>query len=342
MLDDLDRKLLGALHVIPRGSFDDLATVLGVDSSTIGRRFNRLIEARVARVVGQVDWAMYSSTLPVHLFITPGPGTPKQVLTQLQALPQVQHLAHSTGTEPVFATVHAASEAETADLLETIHAMPDVAAVRSLPVLAAQAKGADWDPRLLDDDEKERAALHRGAPPEGERPQELDDSERAVVELLREDGRASAASLARTLGLTSSTAHRITRRVLDNGWVRPRVEIDPALLGFTTPFVLRIDTEPANTGQVLTTLSTEPHVRFTTRVAGPHAILVTGLARDRNELGVFLDNTVGTLPGVRTVTADVLLVERRRYWMDRNPRDGLDTFAPPPLLQDAQRLKIGR
>lgn len=333
MLDDLDRKLLGALHVIPRGSFDDLGSVLGVDSSTIGRRFNRLLEGRVARVVGQVDWAMYSTTLPVHLFITPGPGTPHDALGQLQALPLVQHLAHTSGAEPIFATVHAPSEAATADLLAAIHALPDVARVQSLPVLVAQAKGAGWDPQLLDAAEQGRAAVHVGAAPAPDATlPDLDDTERGIVELLREDGRASAASLSRTLGLPSSTAHRVTRRVLDNGWVRPRVEIDPALLGFSTPFVLRVEVTPGTVSRALSALSAEPHARFTTRVAGPHSILVTGLARDRAELARFLDESVGPVPGVASVTTDIMLVERRRYWMDRDPHGGLDTFAPPPLL----------
>ncbi len=51
---------------------------------------------------------------------------------------------------------------------------------------------------------------------------------------LLQDSRASAASIARAAGLPTSTAHRVVRRVLDEGWVKPRLETVSEWLGFQT------------------------------------------------------------------------------------------------------------
>jgi DNA-binding Lrp family transcriptional regulator len=334
MLDDLDRRLVAALHLMPRGSFDELSSVLGVDASTIGRRFARLEEERIVRVIGQVDWGMVSETLPVHLFIDTVGTPPSAVIEQLLKVSEVQYLAQTSGSSPVYATVHAVSEDATAALLDAIHNQPGIAAVQSWPVLAAEGRGSGWDPQLLNVEERRRALERAGARVLGGSPQapRLEPTERQIVERLREDGRATAASLGRAVGLPSSTAHRVVRRVLDKGWVRPRVEIDPSLLGFHTPFVLRAGVKPGATRRLLSALADLPQTRFTTQVAGRTSIVCNGLLPDRAALGVFIDEKLAELPGIRWAEVDIILVERRRHWMDRDPGRGLGQFNPPPLL----------
>ena len=128
-----------------------------------------------------------------------------------------------------------------------------------------------------------------------------------------------------------STAHRVVRRVLDHGWVRPRVEIEPSLLGFGTPFVLQVTVRPGAVTAALGDLTALPETRFTTRVAGRSTLLCTGLVADRAALARFLDEHVAVLGGLQEVEVDIVLAEHRRYWMDRDPGGRLGQFSPPPL-----------
>lgn len=336
VLDELDRGLVSALHLAPRASFDELAAVLGVDASTISRRFARMTDERVLRVVGQVDWAMYSQVMPVHLFIDTAGTAPRAVIERLRAFPQMQYLAQTSGTSSVFATVHAATEDDTAAVLDEVYATAGVAAVQTLPVLAVHGRGAGWDPMLLDPAARRRgleigdSAAGRGTG--GGDVDQLDSTERRLVSLLRQDGRAAAAALGRAVGLPPSTAHRAVRRLLDGGWVRPRVEIEPQQLGFATPFVLRVQVAAGAEPKALSELTAMPQTRYTTRVAGRAAIVCTGLVTDRRALAAFIDTDLAAVDALTAVEADVVLVERRRYWMDRDAR-GLGDFAPPPLLE---------
>ena len=55
IIDKLDRRIIHALYVDPRAPFSRLSQVLGSSEQTIARRYRRLFDARVLRVVGQLD-----------------------------------------------------------------------------------------------------------------------------------------------------------------------------------------------------------------------------------------------------------------------------------------------
>ncbi|GAB3006413.1 hypothetical protein GCM10023080_085150 [Streptomyces pseudoechinosporeus] len=64
------------------------------------------------------------------------------------------------------------------------------------------------------------------------------------------------------------------------------------------------------------------------------SVLATGLVTDRSALALFIDNELAKIPGIITVSVDVMLAEPRRYWPDRD-RDlasGLGEFHAPVLL----------
>lgn len=342
-LDPLDRRLVGALHVRPRGSFDELGSMLGADPTTVARRLARLVDDDLVRVVGQVDWSLFSRTLPVHLFVETRGTAPGDVVAAFRELTGVQYLAQVSGASAVFATLHAADEAASAAVLAQVHALPGAASVRTLPVLEALNRGAGWDPGLLGRHEAARYGAPDLAPheapgqgllaPARQLPRgSLDGPERAVVELLQADGRAASAAVGRRVGLPASTAHRVVRRVLDRGWVRPRVEVEASLLGFACPFVLQVTVQPGAVVAAGAHLAALPETRFTTRVTGRTSLLCTGLAVDRTALARFIDERVSRLEGLRDVEVDIVLAEQRRYWTDRTSAGRLGRFAPPPLL----------
>jgi DNA-binding Lrp family transcriptional regulator len=338
VLDELDRRLVGALHVAPRASWDDLAEVLRADPSTLRRRYDQLHGARMIRVVGQVGWGLHTSAMPVHVFIDISGHTPFAVLDRLREFPYMQYLAQISGSRPLYAVVHAPSEDATSHALDRIFSTPGVRRAIALPALSTLRRGALWDPQFLTPDERARCtALSGGAAPDATtttvppaRP--LTTAERTVVSMLQQDGRASAASLGRAAGLAPSTAHRLVRRLFDDGWVQPRVEIASQRLGFDTTFFLRLRVRPGRTSQVMSTLGGLPQTRLVAHVAGDTSVLCMGTVTDRAALAAFLDDQLAAIPDFDTVGVDVVLAERRRYWLDRDPEAGLGDFRPPPLL----------
>ncbi|MEW2396801.1 Lrp/AsnC family transcriptional regulator [Streptomyces sp. NPDC046862] len=337
LLDELDRRLIGALHLAPRATWDDFGAILSADASTLKRRYDRLHEARMLRVIGQADWGMHSTAMPVHVFLDITGETPLAVLDRLRTLPHLQLLGQISGDYPLYAVVHAPSEAATSEAIDRMFSIPGVRRVNVLPALSTLRRGIAWDPQFLTGSERADLLKLTGPRPEGTATatppaKPLSEAERTVVAQLLQDGRASAASIGRAAGLATSTAHRVVRRVLDERWVQPRLEIVSEWLGFQTPFVLRLRVAPGATPDVMRHIDQLPQTRLAAHVASDMSVLCTGLVTDRSALAAFIDNELAQVPGLLTVSVDVMLAEPRRYWLDRDLTSGLGEFHAPKLL----------
>ncbi|MEV0904309.1 Lrp/AsnC family transcriptional regulator [Streptomyces hokutonensis] len=337
LLDELDRRLIGALHLAPRATWDDIGEILAADASTLKRRYDRLHEARMVRVIGQADWGIHSTAMPVHVFLDITGESPLAVLHRLRGLPHLQLLAQISGDYPLYAVVHAPSEAATSEAIDRMFSVPGVRRVNALPALSTLRRGRTWDPQFLTDTERAELLKLAGARPEGTATatppaKPLSEAERGVVAELLRDSRASAASVSRATGLATSTAHRVVRRVLDEGWVKPRLEIVSEWLGFQTAFILRLRVAPGATPEVMRRIDQLPQTRLAAHVASDMPVLATGLVTDRSALARFVDAELARIPGLLGVSVAVMLAEPRRYWLDRDLTTGLGTFHAPALL----------
>ncbi|MGW0649729.1 Lrp/AsnC family transcriptional regulator [Streptomyces umbrinus] len=337
LLDELDRRLIGALHLAPRATWDDIGAILSADAGTLKRRYDRLHEARMVRVIGQADWGMHSTAMPVHVFLDITGETPLAVLDRLRGLPHLQLLAQISGDYPLYAVVHAPSDTATSEAIDRMFSVPGVRRVKALPALSTLRRGITWDPQFLTETERAGLLELTGTRVEGTATatppaKPLSEAERTVVAQLLQDSRASAASIGRAAGLATSTAHRVVRRVLDEQWVKPRLEIVSDWLGFQTPFVLRLRIAPGETPDVMRRIDRLPQTRLAAHVASDMSVLATGLVTDRSALALFIDNELARIPGILGVSVDVMLAEPRRYWLDRDLISGLGTFHAPTLL----------
>ncbi|WP_432040543.1 zinc-binding dehydrogenase [Streptomyces cucumeris] len=139
LLDELDRRLVGALHVAPRATWDDIGGILAADASTLKRRYDRLHKARMVRAIGHAYWGMHSTAMPVHVFLDITGETPLTVLHRLRDLPHLQLLAQVSGHDPLYAVIHAPSEAATSEAIDRLYSVPGVRRVNALPALSTTA-----------------------------------------------------------------------------------------------------------------------------------------------------------------------------------------------------------
>lgn len=233
--------------------------------------------------------------------------------------------------------MHAPSEAATSEAIDRMFSVPGVRRVNALPALSTLRRGITWDPQFLTDTERADLLKLTGSRPEGTATatppaKPLSEAERSVVAQLLQDSRASAASIARNADLATSTAHRVVRRVLDEGWVKPRLEIVSEWLGFQTAFILRLRVAPGATPEVMRRIDQLPQTRLAAHVASDMSVLATGLVTDRSALALFVDDELARIPGLLGVSVAVMLAEPRRYWLDRDLTTGLGAFHAPTLL----------
>ncbi|GAA2094670.1 hypothetical protein GCM10009801_62980 [Streptomyces albiaxialis] len=330
VLDDADLDLVAALQRAPRAPLSLLGEVLGVSPSTAGRRLARLESRRVLRVVGQPDWSLTGEGNPWHVWLTAEPGRAGELARRTAALPEAQLVATTAGRTDIYAVVQPGTRGAARELLTArLPSMPGVGSARSELVLRALTKTDRWRmPRLAEDRCAALDAAHleevgeppspAGRPPAPPRP---DGEEMRVARLLREDARAPAAKIARELGVAQSTAYRTARQLLRDGVVRPRVEIEPALLGYAREAVVTLTLAPGDTAHAAEVLARHPSARYVSLAAGDSSLIHHGVWRDEDALADFLTVDLAALPGISAVVVLPVLDVLRRNWLDRH--DGL-------------------
>jgi DNA-binding Lrp family transcriptional regulator len=313
LLDRGDVALVAALQRAPRASLTALAEVLGAAPSTVSRRYARLVSQRLLHVSVSVPWALTSPRHPSVVWLRCRPGTSTRVGEAVAALPGVQSVFLVAGVSDLHVTMHPSADGMARVLLEDIPAIDGVVSTDTGLVLGTASRAGDWAVTgVLDADQEE--ALHALAAASGERTGPLRTAERELVRLLVADGRLGAGEAAQRLGVTRSTASRMLAAVVDSGYVRPRVDIEPALLGYPLGLFASIRSHPADAERTLTRLAEHPSVRFTALTTGHASLLVQAVARDENDARAFLTDELGSYEGIQSVSVSTLLRTVRRNW----------------------------
>ncbi|ROT98016.1 Lrp/AsnC family transcriptional regulator [Histidinibacterium lentulum] len=144
----------------------------------------------------------------------------------------------------------------------------------------------------------------------------LDEIDRRLLRLLREEAGQSAGALGRRVGLSQPATWRRIRRLEEAGVIRGRrLKLDPAALGFgVTVFLgvkigLRGRVKLEDFERAVTAI---PEVQLVEHVLGLYDYRLRVVARDLSDFERVLRRRIMTLPGIGDVEANVLLTEERR------------------------------
>jgi DNA-binding Lrp family transcriptional regulator len=138
----------------------------------------------------------------------------------------------------------------------------------------------------------------------------LDETDRALLALLRENARAPTAELARRLGVSRTTVQsrlqRLERRRAIVGYTV--VVPDEAEAALVRAHVL-ITLAPKQAGAIDAALRRIPEVRVLHSVSGPFDLIAIVAAASIGELDALIDR-IGALDGVERTTSAIVLATR--------------------------------
>lgn len=138
----------------------------------------------------------------------------------------------------------------------------------------------------------------------------LDETDRALLALLRENARASTAELARRLGLSRTTVQsrlqRLERRRAVAGYTV--VVPDEAEAALVRAHVL-VTVAPKRSAAIEGALRRIPEVRVLHSVSGPFDLIAIVAAPSIGELDALIDR-IGALDGVDRTTSAIVLSTR--------------------------------
>ncbi|WP_193608416.1 Lrp/AsnC family transcriptional regulator [Nocardioides lijunqiniae] len=280
-LDDLDRRIVAALQVDGRASWHRIATVLDESERSVTRRGNALLAEHRVRI----------STLGGHnaAVLVRAECALGSVRATATALAQRADCVFSyalSGTPQCVAEIRVSTAHLPGVVLDELPAVVGLVRVQADPVLRVLRSVRRWRPAILTP--AQVAALeappHGVQQPDGSEPPRLSPTDRALTRALAEDGRASVTALARSAGISESTARRRLEWLQTNGHLWSRAVVEPALLGFPFEALLWIRVRPGRLEDFTEHLLADPCVRQATAIAGEFDLVVDVAVRDQASL----------------------------------------------------------
>ena len=142
----------------------------------------------------------------------------------------------------------------------------------------------------------------------------MDELDGRIIEILQKDGRASNAHIAREVGVSEGTVRRRLRRLIQDGVIDVIAVPNLEKMGYRTAALVGLQTDPGRIDSVADALSQLPEVHFVALTTGAQDIFIWVALGSSEELGEFLRNRVGVVPGVRrTETYVNLAIKKRTY-----------------------------
>ncbi|TDO54821.1 DNA-binding Lrp family transcriptional regulator [Kribbella sp. VKM Ac-2527] len=234
-MDEVDFALINALQVSPRASWSQLEAILGVDATTLSRRWARLVESGLA-------WSSCFAVTPPEQVQPPAgvvalvevscvAGDRENVIERIAPNPSVLTIECTSGSRELILTLSFNSVTDIDTYVATeLAAVPGVLGTRTHYTRTFFKEGTSWRPGVLTP--RQVRALH-ALPATGidapAAPTRLHDQ---VIAGLAGDIRRSATSIADEIGKSVATVTRAIGQILHAPWARTRIDFAHNLVGY--------------------------------------------------------------------------------------------------------------
>jgi Lrp/AsnC family transcriptional regulator for asnA, asnC and gidA len=144
-------------------------------------------------------------------------------------------------------------------------------------------------------------------------PVELDDADKARVELLQQDGRLPYARLAAQVGLSEAAVRQRVQRLIEHRVVQIVAVTDPLTLGFRRQAMVGVKIE-GDILEVADALAAIPEVDYVVCTSGSFDLLFEIVCEDDEHLLTLLNDRVRTIAGVRSTETFMYLRLRKQTY----------------------------
>ncbi|MEU9166649.1 Lrp/AsnC family transcriptional regulator [Streptomyces sp. NPDC048420] len=302
MADEIDRKILRALHYSPRASFRLIGEVAGVSEQTAARRYQALRREGVMRVVGLVN----PEAQGLARWITRIRCRPDRVTPLADALTRrsdIAYLGLASGGSEIICVIHSPVDAHREDIL--LRQLPKAASVLdvSIDLLIHQfgTKGnSEWSGyggHLAPDQVDLLTADRPPAPTPGPHdPPTAEDT--PLLDALAEDGRTTHTRLAELTGWSKARVARRVDALESSGVLSYDIDLLPERLGHHLNATLWLRVAPARLHRVGEELAGHDEVAFAGAMSGDHNVMVIVNCRDAQDFYRYLTTRMAAVPGI--------------------------------------------
>ena len=147
----------------------------------------------------------------------------------------------------------------------------------------------------------------------GRAPADLDDADKALVELLQQDGRLPYSRLAAQVGLSEAAVRQRVQRLIEHKVVQIVAVTDPLTLGFRRQAMVGVKIE-GDIIAVADALALIPEVDYVVCTSGSFDLLFELVCEDDDHLLTLLNDRVRAIAGVRSTETFMYLRLRKQTY----------------------------
>jgi Lrp/AsnC family transcriptional regulator for asnA, asnC and gidA len=136
---------------------------------------------------------------------------------------------------------------------------------------------------------------------------DLDATDQAIIELLRQDGRMPYRAIARTLAIAENTVRARVRRMEESDTMRVVAVTDIEAAGYGMLLAIGVQVEGRSPELVARDMAAIAEVFSVSVVVGAQDIEILVVARDQAALAALISDKLGAIPGVRRLTPALAL-----------------------------------
>ena len=141
----------------------------------------------------------------------------------------------------------------------------------------------------------------------------LDDTSRAIIRQLQEDGRRPYASIGKAVGLSEAAVRQRVQKLVDNGVMQIVAVTDPMQVGFARQAMIAISVS-GDVEKVADELAAIGEVDYIVVTAGSFDLLAEVVVEDDEHLLSLVNSRIRAIPGVtRTETFLYLKLVKQTY-----------------------------
>jgi DNA-binding Lrp family transcriptional regulator len=136
---------------------------------------------------------------------------------------------------------------------------------------------------------------------------DLDDTDQAIIALLRQDGRMPYRAIARELEVAENTVRARIRRMEESDTMRVVAVTDIEAAGYGMLLAIGVQVEGQSPEAVAHEMAVIPEVFSVSVVVGAQDIEILVVAQDQAALNELIVDKLGAVPGVRRLTPALAL-----------------------------------
>lgn len=141
----------------------------------------------------------------------------------------------------------------------------------------------------------------------------LDETSKAIIEQLQEDGRRPYATIGKAVGLSEAAVRQRVNRLQELGVIQIVAVTDPLQVGFNRSAMVGIEVD-GDLERVADTIAALPEVDYLVITAGSFDILAEIVCADDEALLHIINRRIRALPGVRRTETFMYLTLRKQIY----------------------------